>query len=329
VADKPVAYGGQAVIEGVMFGGRYSQVTAIRRKNGEIELFELRKKSSHNRELLKKIPLVRGIVALIEASASGAKHLQFASEKFDLDHYGDETKASEQNGTDSLESKWGMILSVAIIGVLSLVIGKIIFTALPAFLASLLFDRYVHNLVWQSLIEGVIKTILLLTYLWAISQTPLIKRVFQYHGAEHKVITAFENGEELTVKNVQKHSTLHYRCGSSFIILSIIVSVILYSFFSYHDVWDRIFIRLALLPVVIGLSYELLRLTNAVRDLPVLTYLGYPGLWLQKLTTKEPTDDQVEVAIAAFKRMRELDAQAEAELTAAPVTLTHSVHFPN
>ncbi|MGA9174551.1 MAG: DUF1385 domain-containing protein [Thermoactinomyces sp.] len=295
-----------------MFGGRYSQVTAVRRKTGEIEFFEVKKQEPPSLKWLNKIPLVRGIVALLLASASGAKHLQFASEKFDLDH-DEETElpddAVQENKSDS---KWGMILGVAMVGILSLLIGKLIFTVLPAFLASILFDRFVHNMILQSLIEGAIKTILLLAYLWGISFTPLIKRVYQYHGAEHKVITTFELGEELTVKNVQKHSTLHYRCGSSFIILSIIVGVILYSFFTYHNVWDRIFIRLALIPVVIGLSYELLRMTNAVKDIPILTYLGYPGLWLQKLTTKEPTDDQVEVAIAAFNRMRELDAQTEA-----------------
>ncbi len=123
------------------------------------------------------------------------------------------------------------------------------------------------------------------------------------------MINAYESGEDLTVENVQKQSTLHYRCGSSFIILTVIVGVILYSFFSYDNVWDRVLTRLLLIPVVIGLSYELLRITNAVRDVPVLTWLGYPGLWLQKLTTRQPEDDQVEVAIAAFNRMVQLDQE--------------------
>ncbi|MBA4541298.1 DUF1385 domain-containing protein [Thermoactinomyces daqus] len=297
-----------------MFGGRYAQVTAVRRKTGEIEFFEVKKQGQPGLKWLSKIPLVRGIVALVLASASGAKHLQFASDMFERDHDEEAESADETVQENQSSSKWGMILGVAMVGILSLLIGKMVFTALPAFLASILFDRFVHSMFLQSLIEGAIKTILLLAYLWGISFTPLIKRVFQYHGAEHKVITAFERGEELTVTNVQKHSTLHYRCGSSFIILSIIVGVILYSFFTYHSVWDRILIRLALIPLVIGLSYELLRMTNAVKDIPILAWLGYPGLWLQKLTTKEPTDDQVEVAIAAFNRMRELDAQAEARL---------------
>lgn len=302
MSERPTAYGGQAVIEGVMMGGRHAQVTAIRRKNGDIETYELTKKSNATLDLLKKIPFFRGIVALIESSASGAKHLQYATDRYDLE-------PGQEQPEENQGSKLQMILGVTVVGVLSLVIGKSIFTALPAFLASVLFDGTVHNLILQNLIEGTIKTILLLGYLFAISQTSMVKRLFQYHGAEHKVINAYESGAELTVENVQKQSTLHYRCGSSFIILTVIVGVVLYSFFSYDNVWDRIMTRLLLLPAVIGLAYELLRFTNAMRDVPILTYMGYPGLWLQKLTTKEPLDDQVEVAITAFNRMRELEEQ--------------------
>ncbi|MFD1428052.1 uncharacterized protein YqhQ [Kroppenstedtia sanguinis] len=310
---KAVAYGGQAVVEGVMFGGRHTQVTAIRRKNGEIEMFEQTRNHHTRLNLLKKIPFIRGVIALVESSASGSRHLQFATDRYDLEP-GEEVEET----TSRLE----LILGVAAIGVLSLVIGKMIFTALPAFLASILFDGIVTNLILQNLIEGAIKTLLLLGYLLSISQTPLIKRLFQYHGAEHKVINAYESGADLTVKNVQKQSTLHYRCGSSFIILTVIVGVILYSFFSYDSVWDRVLTRLLLIPVVIGLSYELLRITNAVRDVPVLTWLGYPGLWLQKLTTRQPEDDQVEVAIAAFNRMVQLDQKATEPIHGS--TIVHS-----
>lgn len=309
MAEKPI-YGGQAVIEGVMFGGRYAQVTAVRRKNGEIECYEIEKNEITWLKPLKHLPLVRGIVSLIESSAFGAKHMQYSSETYDLDHLDpkDEELYTERQESSS---NWEMIVSVTLIGILSFLVGKIIFTALPAYLASILFDRFTQNLIVQNLIEGAIKTALLLSYLWIISKTPLVKRVFQYHGAEHKVISAFEHGEKLTVENVQKYSTLHYRCGSSFLVFTIIVGVIVYSFFSYDNVWERIGIRLLLIPVVIGLSYEWLRFTNSLRHLPVLKYLGYPGLWLQKLTTKEPANEQVEVAIKAFERMRELDALLE------------------
>jgi len=121
------------------------------------------------------------------------------------------------------------------------------------------------------------------------------------------VISAFEAGKELTVANVQQFSTLHYRCGSSFIVFTVLVGVVVYSFFEYDNIWERLLQRIVLLPLVVGLSYEVLRFTNSLRDIPVLKYLGYPGLWLQKLTTREPDDDQVEVSIASFKRMLEAE----------------------
>lgn len=321
VAEQPIAYGGQAVVEGVMFQGQYSLVTAVRRKSGAIETFEVQKKEQPILSKVKKIPFIRGLIGLIEASASGAKHLQFATEQYDLD----ENPEQVHDTKETFSSKLSMWLGVAVVGILSFIVGKVIFTLVPAMLASFLFDGFVTNLILQNLIEGAIKTILLFSYLWIISQTPIIKRVFQYHGAEHKVITAYEHGEELTVENVQKHSRLHYRCGSSFMILTILVGVIVYSFFQYDDMWDRMIIRLELLPVVIMLSYEVLRFTNALRDVPVLKYLGYPGLWLQLLTTKEPNDEQVEVAITSFKRMLDLDSEVKAKQ--APLNHASSIEM--
>jgi uncharacterized protein YqhQ len=157
--------------------------------------------------------------------------------------------------------------------------------------------------VAQVFIEGVFKLLLLLGYIYVISQTPLIKRVFQYHGAEHKVINAYENNAELTVEAVQAQSRLHYRCGSSFILFTVVVGMFVYLLVPTDPLWLRIVDRLALIPVVLGLSFEVLQLTNKVRHVPLLRFLGYPGLWLQLLTTKEPKDDQVEVAIASFKEL--------------------------
>jgi uncharacterized protein YqhQ len=292
------AYGGQAVVEGVMFGGQHYTVTAIRRKDGTIEYYEEPKQERSWVRRLQKIPFIRGIVGLINASANGSKHLNFATERYDVAP-GEETE-------EESSSKLTMILGVAVIGVLSFLFGKLIFTVVPAILADVLFQRITNNIA-QNFIEGGIKIILLLIYILAISRTPLIKRLFQYHGAEHKVINAYEAGVELTVKNVQQFSTLHYRCGSSFIVFTVLVGVVIYSFFQYDSLWERIYQRILLLPVVIGVSYETLQATNKLRDVPILRFLGYPGLWLQKLTTREPDDKQVEVAIASFMRMRELD----------------------
>jgi len=308
LAQQPTpAYGGQAVIEGVMFAGRNVNVTAVRRKNQEIAFYEVpRTKNSNILRWLKKIPFVRGIVGIVESAAKGSQHLNFSAEAYAED----ETSPEE---TAKTKEKWSlsMILGVAVVGVLSFVIGKLVFVSVPAFLESEIFGHAFDNKFLHNLLEGVIKIALLLFYLWAISKTPVVKRLFQYHGAEHKVISCYEAGDELTVENVQKHTRLHYRCGSSFIIFTVLVGVILYSFpiFTWHSVWERIWIRIALLPVVLGISYEVLKWTNALRDIPVLRYLGYPGLWLQLLTTKEPTDDQVAVSIASFNRMRELDRE--------------------
>lgn len=305
-----VAYGGQAVIEGVMFQGQKVNVTAVRRKNNDISFYEVPREEIKWVSALKRIPFIRGLVGIIESSAKGAQHLNFAAEKFAEDEDGPVDPQEEKKPVWDLS----MILGVAVVGVLSFIVSKIIFTAGPAAIEELLFGNLFEGRVLHTMIEGVIKIIILLLYLWVISMTPIIKRLFQYHGAEHKVISTFEAGQELTVENVQKQTRLHYRCGSSFMVLTVLVGVIIYSFVPYDGLWDRILGRLVMLPVVIGVSYEFLKLTNAVRDVPVLRFLGYPGLWLQLLTTKEPTDDQVEVSIASFNRMKELDNELKVKM---------------
>ncbi|RXZ78284.1 DUF1385 domain-containing protein [Paenibacillaceae bacterium] len=309
--DKSV-YGGQAVIEGVMFAGKHVNVTAVRRKNNDIVYYEVPKTSKNWVQALKKIPLVRGVVGLVESSSKGSQHLNFSFENYAEDESGEENSKDKAAAPKEEEkSPWNltMILGVAVMGVLSFIVGKLVFTLVPATLEQLLFGNSFNNIFLHNLIEGVIKIVFLLSYLYFISLTPLVKRLFQYHGAEHKVISAYEAGSELTVSKVQKFTRLHYRCGSSFIVFSVIVGVFVYSFFHWDSLWERIYLRILWLPLVLGLSYEALRLTNAVREIPVLRFLGYPGLWLQKLTTKEPTDEQVEVSIASFNRMRELDQQ--------------------
>lgn len=300
-------YGGQAVIEGVMFGGQTIHVTAVRRKNNEITFFEVPKTERNWVSALKKIPFLRGIVGIIDASAKGSRHLNFSAEMFAEDE--DEPQEQQKQQEPGMFGKMSMMLGVAVVGVLSFLFGKLIFTLVPAFVEHYLFQNAFENQILHNFVEGIIKIVLLLAYLYFVSLTPIIKRLFQYHGAEHKVISAYEAGVELTVKNVQKFSTLHYRCGSSFLVFTVLIGVIIYSFVPYDSLIERIVQRIILLPVVLGVSYEVLRFTNLLRDIPVLRYLGYPGLWLQLLTTKEPTDDQVEVSIASFNRMRELDGQ--------------------
>ncbi|MGD6815564.1 DUF1385 domain-containing protein [Metabacillus sp. 113a] len=303
--EKKPAYGGQAVVEGVMFGGKHHYVTAIRRKDQSIEFFHLPRKTHPTLAKLKKIPFIRGIVAILEASANGTKHLNFSTERFDVAPE-DDGKAAEERK----ESKLSMILGVAAVGILSFLFGKFIFTLVPVFLAE--STRFIFSSDFsQIMAEGAFKLILLLAYIYFISLTPLIKRVFQYHGAEHKVINCYENELPLTVENVQKQSRLHYRCGSSFILFTVIVGVFVYLLVPTDPLWVRVANRIALIPVVLGISFEVLQLTNSLRNVPVLKALGLPGLWLQLLTTKEPDNQQVEVAITSFEELLKMEKETQ------------------
>lgn len=299
--SKTPIYGGQALVEGVMMGGGKHTVSAIRRNDGTVEYYYAERKQVKSLQRLKKIPFIRGIVAIIESSANGSKHLQFSSDRYDVTP-GEEVEQQEQEKSGKLQ----MWLGVAAIGVLSFLFAKFVFTLIPVFIAQA-FHSVFPGHVAQVLLESGIKLLLLLSYIYFVSLTPLIKRTFQYHGSEHKVINCFENNLPLTVENVQKQSRLHYRCGSSFILFTVFVGMIIYFFVPTDPFWLRIVDRILLIPVVLGVSFEVLQATNACRNIPFLRFLGYPGLWLQLLTTKEPSDDQVEIAIASFNKLREVE----------------------
>lgn len=305
--ETPV-YGGQALLEGVMFAGKDHMITAIRRNDDSIDYFHVLKEKKPILQKLKKVPFLRGVIALIESAGFGSKHLQFASERYDVN------PGEEEEETEEETSKLQIILGVAVVGVLSLLFSKFVFTLVPMFLAEL-FKPWLPGKTVQILLESGFKLILLLIYLYIISMAPIIKRVFQYHGAEHKVINCYEAGMALTVENVQSQSRLHYRCGSSFILFTVVVGLFVYFLVPTDPLWVRLVSRILLIPVVIGISFEVLQATNAVRNVPVLRYLGYPGLWLQLLTTKEPKDDQVEVAIASFKKLHEVESNPEIAAT--------------
>ena len=318
-------YGGQALVEGVMFGGKNDTVTAIRRKDDSIDYFHLPKKKSKLGMKLRKIPFVRGIVALIESAGVGSRHLTFSSDRYDVLPGEEVEEESEET------SKLAMIIGVAAIGVLSFLFSKFVFTLVPVFIAEL-FSSIAPGKTAQILLESFFKLILLLGYLSIISMTPFIRRVFQYHGAEHKVINAYERNLPLTVENIQAQSRLHYRCGSSFILFTVIVGMFIYFLVPTDPLWLRVVNRILLIPVVLGISFEVLQLTNAARNIPVLKYLGYPGLWLQLLTTKEPDDKQVEVAILSFEKLLEVEefgvAALEPEKVKESVDETDSTPLP-
>lgn len=296
-------YGGQAIVEGVMFGGKKHTVSAIRRNDRSIQYFEEPIQTNPTMQKLKKVPFVRGVVAIIQASINGSKHLNFSTERYGIDPNDDEQVASERENQKSTIATY---IGLSLLAVLSFLVGKVIFTLVPVLLAATLRPFFETD-VQQVIVESIIKLLLLLTYIYLVSLTPFIKRVFQYHGAEHKVINAFENNVPLTVAGVRSQSRLHYRCGSSFILFTVIVGMFIYFLVPTSPLWLRIVDRLLLIPVVLGISFEVLQLTNKVRNIPVLKWIGYPGLWLQLLTTKEPSDDQIEVSIASFNRLLELE----------------------
>jgi len=295
--NKPF-YGGLAVINGVMFSGKNIQTTTVRLKDSTFDHFDIDRKEFAWAKKLRKIPIVRGLVSVVESSANGNRHLNFSAERMaDL----------PKEAHDSRQSKLVLTIGVAAAGVISFIFGKIAFTVIPALIAGTFFKSWFPGHVEQNIVEGVIKFLLLLSYIYLISMTPMIRRVLQYHGAEHKVINCYERGMELTVQNVQQCSRYHYRCGSSFIMFTIIIGMFVYMIVPTDPLIERILYRLLLLPVVIGISFEVLFLTNKVRSIPIAKYLGYPGIWVQFFTTKQPMNDQVEVSIASFKRLLELE----------------------
>ncbi|EUJ40640.1 DUF1385 domain-containing protein [Brochothrix campestris] len=294
-------YGGQAVVEGVMFGTGKHTVTAVRLPDDSLTYYYLERQSPNWARRLKKIPFVRGIIALIESTKVGGKHLTFSAEQQEVDEVAPEKSRSKLIDT-------GVYVLVALLGIITFLFAKFALTLIPVFIAGILKPIFPGHAT-QIILESVFKLSLLVGYLLIVSQTKLIKTIFQYHGSEHKVINCYESGQAMTVANVQKATRLHYRCGSSFILFTVIIGMFVYFFFPTDPFWLRLLSRILLIPVVMGISFEVLQATNKCRQLPLLKYLGYPGLWLQLLTTKEPTDKQVEVALASFEALRAIEKQ--------------------
>lgn len=306
--NKPV-YGGQALIEGVMFAGKSTTVSAIRRNDDSIEYHQVDKVERPLINRMKKIPFIRGIAGLFDSLGLGTEHLNYSADVYEDDRMTeDERREKAKQAAKPKKTNWSMVLGVTVIAILTFLFSKLVFTLVPVFIADL-FSSSVTSRPGQVILESIFKFILLLGYLYAISFTPLVKRVFQYHGAEHKVINTYERNLPLTVENVQEQSRLHYRCGSSFILFTVFVGLVIYLFFPTDPLWLRILTRILLIPVVLGIAYEVLQLTNRLQNIKILNWVALPGLYLQKLTTKEPTDDQVEVAIASFNKLLSIEQE--------------------
>ncbi len=278
---KSFHYGGQAVIEGVMMRGPVSRAIAVRLPGGGIEVDKKEIGSVTQRHPFLKLPLIRGVVALVEALVLGIEALSFS--------------ANKAMGEEEDLSKIEIVLTIGA----AFALAVVLFVILPTWGAHLL-KAQVQGSFAQNLVEGFFRMAVFLLYVVLIGRFPDIKRVFQYHGAEHKVINAYEAGEVLVVERVQRYSTFHPRCGTSFLLIVLVMSIFLFSLLGHQVLWWRITSRILLLPVLAGISYEVLKLSAKYAENALCRALISPGRWLQGLTTGEPDDSQVEVAISAM-----------------------------
>ena len=276
-----LAVGGQAVIEGVMMRDAHRTATAVRLPNGDIDVETRTVSSIRDRYLVLNLPLIRGSVIMVESLIIGMRALSFSAQA-----------AGEED--EQMTKK-----EIAMTILFALVLASILFIVIPTGAAHLA-AAYTDAPIVFNLIEGGIRLMVFLLYIWGISFMGGIRRVFQYHGAEHKTIHCYEAGEALTVENVQKFPRLHPRCGTNFLLIVMVVAIVFHVFFGWPDLWLRILSRLAILPVVAGVSYEIIRFAGRSEN-HLVHILITPGLWLQYLTTRPPADEMVEVAIESLK----------------------------
>ncbi len=287
--------GGQAVLEGIMMKNQDTWAVAVRKNDGKIAVTKQEDHSGKN-SVWKKIPFVRGVFQFVDSLRLGMKSLNLSAEYFAEEE--DEPTAADKVGEKLFGDGAENVLSVVTV-CFSLVFAIALFMVLPYFLASLL-AKVIADDSLLALFEGLIRLLIFLIYIIAITAVKDIRRVYQYHGAEHKCINCIEHGRILDVSNVRKSSRFHKRCGTSFLLFVMIISIILFFFIKVDQVWLRLVLRLLLIPVIAGISYEFIRFAGK-SDNVISNLLSAPGLWLQRLTTKEPDDEMIEVAIAAVE----------------------------
>lgn len=297
--------GGQAIIEGVMMRGPKKIAMAVRKSDGEIVIEE---KEAKGIGKWAKLPIIRGVVSFVSSMVTGVQALMFSAKFFDVE---EEEKEKNKKGSKSSKkaekknenglSDTALYLTVF----MSLMFSVGLFILLPNFIADLIVPSGMTML--YNVIENVVKILLFVVYLLLVSKMEDIQRLFQYHGAEHKSIFCYENGEELTVENVKKYSRFHPRCGTSFLLFVLVISIIFFSFLPRFENYIKIInvllnmgVRLLLMPVVAGISYEIIKFAGKSKN-KFVQVLNKPGMWLQRLTTNEPDESQIEVAIASLK----------------------------
>lgn len=287
--------GGQAVLEGVMMKNQEKYAVAVRKPNGEIAVELENYQGLLHGSKIKEIPFIRGIFNFIDSLVLGMKCLNYSASFYEED----EEEEKLNKAADKVSGGHGEKLMTTLITVISLVFAIGIFVVLPFYLASLL-KGYLHNESLMAIIEGVIRIAIFLLYVWGISAMQDIKRLYRYHGAEHKCINCIEKGRPLTVHNVMRSSRLHKRCGTSFIFFVLFVSIILFFFIRVDNPVEKVILRILLMPVIAGISYEIIRLAGRTDNI-FIRIISAPGMWIQRMTTKEPDKGMIEVAIAAVE----------------------------
>lgn len=293
---KKCDVGGQAIIEGVMMRGSKGLATAIRTPSGKIEVNVKKTKLITKKYKFLNIPIIRGAVVLIDSLIVGIKTLNYSASFFEED---EEESKFDIWLKEKLGDKGANDLLVTFTMMISLLVAAGLFLGIPTAIASLFKNTGISS-VALNLIEAIIRIAILITYMFLISKLDDIYRVFQYHGAEHKTIFCYEADEKLTVENVRKFGRLHPRCGTNFLFLTMLVSVILFSLTGWGGFWQRLILRIVLMPIVAGITYEIIKWLGRTES-KLGKIIAYPGLKLQELTTKEPDDAQLEVAIESLK----------------------------
>lgn len=295
--------GGQALIEGIMMRGPEKTVMAVRQPEGNITLEDLKAKNPKSRGPVFRLPVLRGVFAFVDSMAVGYRALSRSAEISGMEEVeeGEESKFEKW-----LDDKFGdkiMNLVMAIGSVFGILLAIALFYILPTWL----FNR-VQSVagpafaVWRSPLEGLLRILIFLAYIVLISQMKDIRRLFQYHGAEHKTIFCYESGEELTVENVRRHQRFHPRCGTSFLVLMLLVGIIVGFFIPFSNPILRTAVKILCIPLVMGIGYELIRYCGKNEN-TLTRVIAAPGLWFQRITTKEPDDSMIETAIAAMKEV--------------------------
>lgn len=322
---KKTSIGGQALIEGIMMRGPEKTAMAVRNTDGEI-VMEVFPTAGKKRASFLKLPFIRGIFNFIDSMSVGYRCLMRSAELAGLDEEPEKPKktaaietslidggeAVAQADAEKVSSEGGekkdKDIGMTIILILSVLLGTVLavglFITLPAFLFNLLKSAVpaLDNNVWRAVIEGLMRIALFILYISVVSLAKDIKRVFMYHGAEHKTIFCYEKGEELTIENVRRQSRFHPRCGTSFMIFMLIIGIVVSMFITATNPLARTGLKLLTIPVVVGVGYEMIKLAGRSES-RIVRALSMPGLWIQRITTKEPTDDMIEVAIKAFNEV--------------------------